>query len=224
MNATREVWEPHVHGGRDGSQRDVVVTEPPVDKAPHRDWFPRAAEEARKLDLAVYSVVAGTPTPALDGALGRLTNAANHSRLSIGSATILCVVGGSRGRAAATRGLASVAVTSAVVNLGVKMIAGRGRPDRLANDSPHEHQVPMPTSSSFPSGHSAAAFAFATGVATVLPIAGMPLRGLAALVAYSRVHTGVHYPGDVIAGALIGTAIAQVTTYALDHQMGDDPC
>ena len=40
----------------------------------------------------------------------------------------------------------------------------------------------------------------------------MPLRALAALVAYSRVHTGVHYPGDVLAGALIGTALAQLST------------
>jgi membrane-associated phospholipid phosphatase len=201
-----------------------VVTEPRADSTGRGDWFLRAADEARKLDLAVYSVVAGTPTPALDRALGSLTNAANHSRLSIGSATILCLVGGTRGRAAAARGLASVAVTSAVVNLGVKMIAGRGRPDRLANDSPHEQQVPMPMSSSFPSGHSAAAFAFATGVAAVLPVAGIPLRGLAALVAYSRVHTGVHYPGDVIAGALIGTTLAQATTLAMDRQIRGEPC
>ena len=44
------------------------------------------------------------------------------------------------------------------------------------------------------------------------PAAAVPLRALAALVAYSRVHTGVHYPGDVLAGALIGTALAQLTT------------
>ena len=69
---------------------------------------------------------------------------------------------------------------------------------------------PMPASSSFPSGHSAAAFAFATGVGRTLPPAGVPLRALAALVAYSRVHTGVHYPGDVVAAALLGAAIAQV--------------
>jgi len=60
------------------------------------------------------------------------------------------------------------------------------------------------------------AFAFATGVGQVAPTAAVPLRALAALVAYSRVHTGVHYPGDAIVGSLIGGALAQATVHALD--------
>jgi len=39
----------------------------------------------------------------------------------------------------------------------------------------------------------------------------VPLHSLAALVGYSRVHTGVHYPGDVVAGALMGAMIAEAT-------------
>jgi undecaprenyl-diphosphatase len=110
-------------------------------------------------------------------------------------------------------------VTSAVVNLIVKPLSRRRRPDRAAQSVPFARHVPMPISSSFPSGHSAAAFAFATGVGHVLPSAAVPLRALAALVAYSRVHTGVHYPGDVIVGSLIGGALAQATVHALDsHQ------
>ena len=141
--------------------------------------------------------------------MARLSSAADYSRLSLASAAVLAAIGGRPGRRAAAMGLASVALTSGVVNLGVKPLGHRRRPDRAAEKVPIARQVRMPSSTSFPSGHSAAAFAFATGVGHVLPPAGIPLRGLAALVAYSRVHTGVHYPGDIIAGALIGTALAQ---------------
>jgi undecaprenyl-diphosphatase len=43
-------------------------------------------------------------------------------------------------------------------------------------------------------------------------VAGLPLRGLAALVGYSRIHTGVHYPGDVVGGAVIGGVTADLTS------------
>ena len=180
----------------------------------HR-WPGRAAHEFGLLDLAVYAAVADTPTPSLDRALSRLSAAANYSRLSIASAAVLAAAGGPRGRAAAAMGLASVAMTSAALNLAIKPIVGRRRPDRAAQNVPESRQVRMPSSTAFPSGHSAAAFAFATGVARVLPAVGFPLRGMAALVAYSRVHTGVHYPGDVVAGALLGGALAQATTHTL---------
>ena len=98
-----------------------------------------------------------------------------------------------------------------MVNLPVKYAARRARPDRAAEGVPAERWVEMPTSTSFPSGHSASAFAFATAVAGTLPALGFPLRGLAATVAYSRVHTGVHYPGDVIVGALMGASIGEAT-------------
>ena len=69
-------------------------------------------------------------------------------------------------------------------------------------------------SSSFPSGHAASAFAFASGVSFALPAVGFPLNLAAAVVAYSRVHTGVHYPGDVVAGAVAGAALAPIAAAA----------
>ena len=171
-----------------------------------RTWM----EEAESIDRAVYAAVAETPTPHLDGAMRRLSRAADHSKLSIAASVLLATAGGPRGRTAAGAGLTSVAATSAFVNLVVKPLGRRRRPDRGAEMVPAARHVRMPRSSSFPSGHTAAAVAFASAAGRVLPVAGVPLRGLAALVAYSRVHTGVHYPGDVIAGALIGAVIADL--------------
>jgi undecaprenyl-diphosphatase len=155
--------------------------------------------------------VAATPTPRLDGAMRRLSSAADYSRLSITASIVLVVAGGARGRRAASSGLVSLAATSAVVNAVVKLVGRRRRPDRAAAEVPLARQVPMPASRSFPSGHTAAAVAFATGVGRVLPVAALPLHALAATVGYSRVHTGVHYPGDVIAGAVLGAVIGDVT-------------
>ena len=69
----------------------------------------------------------------------------------------------------------------------------------------------MPKSTSFPSGHSASAYAFATAVGKEIPAISGPLRGLAGAVAYSRVHTGVHYPTDVIIGSFLGSTIGDIT-------------
>jgi undecaprenyl-diphosphatase len=186
-----------------------------VDSDPDPGSPPRTTgwwRDAKRVDVALYAAVAQTSTPALDRAMARLSHAANYSRLSLASAAVLAATGGRTGRRAAAHGLVAVAVTSGVVNLVVKPLGGRRRPDRAAEGVPVARHVPMPASTSFPSGHAAAAFAFAGGVGHVLPPAAIPLHGLAALVAYSRVHTGVHYPADVVAGALIGTTLAQLTT------------
>ncbi|MFL5859499.1 MAG: phosphatase PAP2 family protein [Solirubrobacteraceae bacterium] len=172
--------------------------------------------EVQRLDAAVYLAVARTPTPRLDAGLRRLSNAANYSRLSLASAAVLASVGGDRGRRAAASGLATVGMTSAFVNLLVKPMGRRRRPERDTHEHGRVRHVSMPTSASFPSGHTAAAFAFASAVGRVLPVGGIPLRALAALVGYSRVHTGVHYPGDVIAGALIGAVTADVSADTVD--------
>jgi membrane-associated phospholipid phosphatase len=174
--------------------------------------------DAERVDVAVYAAIARTPTPALDRAMAHLTRAADYSRLSIGAAAVIAAVGGRPGRRAATSGLVCVGVTATVVNLALKPLGGRRRPDRIAEQVPLARHTRMPISTAFPSGHSATAFAFATGVGHVLPAASIPLQGLAALVAYSRVHAGVHYPADVVSGALAGTVLAQLTAHALDRR------
>jgi len=180
-------------------------------------------EQLQALDAAIYAAVAATPTPTFDRALGSVSRAANHSGLWIGAAAVLAMTGGPRGRRAAASGIASLGVTSAIVNLGLKPVGRRRRPDRIGAAVPVTRHIVMPASTSFPSGHSASAFAFASGVGASLPVAAMPLRAVATLVAYSRVHTGVHYPADVVAGSVLGGAIAPIVVAALTRHLEPGP-
>ncbi|MFF6772517.1 phosphatase PAP2 family protein [Streptomyces sp. NPDC012637] len=167
------------------------------------------------VDGALYAAVAATPTPALDRALRRLSHAADHSKISLAVAAALALPRG-RPRRAAAAGVGAVAVASAVGNLLGKRLVRRPRPDREAARVTVDRHVPMPSSASFPSGHTASAVAFATAVGVVLPPAAVPLGVLACAVGYSRVHTGVHYPGDVAAGAVLGLASAATALMAAE--------
>jgi len=164
-----------------------------------------------RLDRAVYGVIADTPTPNLDVPLRELSSLANHSKIWFAIAGGLALFGGETGRRAALAGVVSIGAASLITNAVVKPLARRRRPDREGEDVPDAREVPMPTSTSFPSGHSASAFAFAAAVGKEIPAITGPLRGLAGAVAYSRVHTGVHYPTDVIIGSIIGASIGDAT-------------
>ena len=171
-----------------------------------------------EVDRAMYQAIADTPTPALDKPLRRLSRAADNSRLWLTTAGVLAIAGGPRGRRAAVRGVLAIGATSAVVNLAIKPLAYRTRPDRAGAGVPGVRRVEMPGSTSFPSGHSASAFAFATALSRERPWVALGSGFLAAAVAYSRVHTGVHYPGDTVIGSLIGASTGLAVAGLLDHQ------
>jgi diacylglycerol kinase family enzyme/membrane-associated phospholipid phosphatase len=163
-----------------------------------------------RLDCRLFARVAGAHLPWLDRGLPLLSRSANHSGLWITIGASLAAGGGRRGQRAAIRGLASIGVTSLVVNQGIKRVVRRPRPS-LRNVPAVRRVRVAPLTTSFPSGHAASAAAFATGAATELPQAGPPLALLAAAVGASRVYVGVHYPLDVLVGASIGAAIAGST-------------
>ncbi|MBM4536804.1 phosphatase PAP2 family protein [Rhodococcus hoagii] len=153
---------------------------------------------------------ADLPPSRLDGGLRTLSNAANHSVLWMGVAAGMGLAGG-RARRAAVRGVLAVAGASALSNAVLKPVYPRRRPPAGTPEFTVRRGLPAPRSSSFPSGHSASAAAFATAVALEYPAAGVALAPLAAAVAYSRVHTGVHWPSDIAVGAGVGAAVALAT-------------
>lgn len=157
----------------------------------------------------LFDGVARRHWPAGNRVLPRLGRAANHGVLWGGAAAAIAVLGSTRARKAALSGAASLALASATVNTIGKWSVRRPRP--LLEGVPEVRRlVTQPTTTSFPSGHAASAFAFTTGLALGAPGWGAALAPVAVSVAFSRVYTGVHYPSDVAAGAALGVAAGLV--------------
>ncbi|GIU83993.1 MAG: hypothetical protein KatS3mg008_0768 [Acidimicrobiales bacterium] len=144
-------------------------------------------------------------SPVFDRLFVSLTRAAEFSLLWHGLAALSAY---SRERPAADwlRSALLIGAESVVVNGLVKSVFRRARP---ALDSRYEDKIRIPLTSSFPSGHSSAAF-FAATVLSDGSASAAAWYGLAAAVAASRVYVGIHHASDVVAGAFLGTALGRV--------------
>lgn len=170
-----------------------------------------ALEQLEEADTALFQAVAGWNTPFLDRVLPNLSNAANNSVLWIGSSALLAGLGGRKGRQVAVEGLVAVGITSAVANLAAKNLVRRERPQTSV---PESRELEQPNSSSFPSGHTASAAAFSAVVGSEIRPLYLPVNLVAGTVGFSRVYTGVHYPGDVLAGWALGRLVGGIVRMA----------
>lgn len=168
-----------------------------------------AADRVTRVDHRLLAAAARTSAPQADRALTLVSTAADHGRLWLAIAAVLTATGRRRARSAAAGGLLGLGIASTLVNGPLKFVWRRDRPP-LSVLGARGPLLPLPSTFSFPSGHSASAAAFATGVSLALPAAVPVVVPLAGAVAYSRAHTGVHYPSDVVAGAVLGIGAGAV--------------
>jgi len=116
---------------------------------------------------------------------------------------------------------AATGPSAVILNYGVKLSFGRQRP--LLED--HPPLAKAPSNLSFPSAHSTSSLAAATALGRVDPRTRVPLYLLASSICVSRPYLGMHYPSDVVAGALFGLLIGgfvpAVGERTLEERMAD---
>ena len=150
-------------------------------------------------------------TPFLDVLMKGATLLGEHGIVSILLGIILIMI--AKTRKTGIEVLLSVALAFIVANLIVKNAVARVRPyDAYAFLVP---AVTKPHDFSFPSGHTVNAFAAAVAVFLNHKKIGIVALILAALVAFSRLYVGVHYPTDVLTGAAIGIIFAILVHYLI---------
>lgn len=155
-------------------------------------------------------------TPELDRVVGRFTLLGEHAAVWLAIGVVGQAVDARR-RGRWRRATGTVAGVYGL-NTAIKLVVGRSRP-RLAKLPP---LIDTPTTLSFPSAHASTAFAGALAYSRAgLP--ALPLYALAAGLSYSRLYLGVHYPSDVLAGALLGSAVAGLRSRSAGEGSGADP-
>ncbi|MDR0787686.1 MAG: phosphatase PAP2 family protein [Gemmatimonadota bacterium] len=157
-------------------------------------WIGRLLEQDERILLSVVSR-RGRMGDGFMRAVSRFGDATT----TVGVAIFLLLMDGTAGVGA------QVAVALVVSHLMVQLLKRTLTRQRPTLPVGYESLIRAPDRFSFPSGHSAAAASVAIPLALFLPpSAGFVCLGLATLVGFSRCYLGVHYPGDVLAGWLLG--------------------
>ncbi|MFI7676537.1 phosphatase PAP2 family protein [Actinophytocola sp. NPDC049390] len=181
-----------------------------------RTLFRRRFRRVGRIDAELVRRSGHLPRTRADKGFQSLGRAADHSKLWFAIAALL-ISGKGATRRSGARGVAAIGFASFAASAVGKHLFPRRRP--AADLLPvYRRMTKRPTSSSFPSGHAASAFAFASAAAMEHRGVGAAVFPVAAAVAYSRVHTGVHWPSDVVAGAAIGVGAAYATRHWWPHR------
>ncbi len=170
----------------------------------------RAGPPPPSLDRRLFGTLnPNSGSPVLDRVVGWLDS--DPVMIGIWAALGMAFLAAGGMRARATVGLAALAWALAFAgNAGIlKPLVRRERPAFLPEARvPPTVQTPARDDWSFPSSHAATSGAIATAVLARHPLVGAGIAAFALVVGYSRVYAGLHYPGDVGAGYLVGALVA----------------
>ena len=167
-------------------------------------------------DQAALRRIVGRLPPSVGAGVTGLGKTARGGTLWLALAGALSLLGPS-GRRAAADGLLAGGTASAIANGPAKWFVRRDRPGGASlADLPRRDRAP--TTSSFPSSHTATAVAFAVAASVQYPPAAPILLPAALGIGLSRVYAVRHYPSDVLAGAALGAAIGASTAYSLHRR------
>ena len=153
-------------------------------------------------------------SPMLDPLMISVTYAASNATIWLIAAFLMtCSM---RYRRIGVAVIVALAVTYIVVDLVMKPVFDRPRPFEVEDLVPI---VDPPTSASFPSGHTAHSFAAAFCIFYYNRRWGIPALAFASLVGVSRIYLGVHWPTDVLAGVIVGVAVAYAAIWFMDRRV-----
>jgi undecaprenyl-diphosphatase len=176
-----------------------------------------SGRRGHELDERAFRALNTDRGPAADAVLHGVTELGSIWA-SAGAATVLAATGRRR---AAARGLAAAGLAW-LAGQGLKRLFLRPRP-YVADREGTRLLIGPPRATSWPSSHPAVLLAFTTAAGAALrvgPFARAGLGGLGLVVGLSRSHLGVHYPGDVVGGVLLGKAIGRAVA---ETGRGDRP-
>lgn len=124
-------------------------------------------------------------------------------------------------RKAGASALCAMLIGLVVVNFTIKPLVARARPWLVIEN--FANLVPEKDPNSFPSGHTNAAFAFALAVCMSAPKRWMKVTAvcMAVVMGLSRLYVGVHFPSDVLMGAVIGSLCGLLGAWVIDRLVWD---
>ncbi|RPI57683.1 MAG: phosphatase PAP2 family protein [Acidobacteria bacterium] len=163
-------------------------------------------ETIGRWDFAAFQWLRAFHWALLDPLMVALSDIARAGTLWMGLAVMIALVYRSRWPAA-VQVILAVSLTALFIDNVAKPLVGRERPYELHADVPV--YANKPTTASFPSGHAGNAIAGAYALARLAPDARVIFWTLGFLVAFSRIYLGLHYPADIIGGALLGLGVAK---------------